>query len=79
MPDPNWPLGRYKLTERAHIPPMPGKPHALLERDDEVVWGGRPGAHMQPLDDQAKANVARVEAEELQRAYGGRRHIARRV
>lgn len=60
MTDAPWLAGRYRLTARAHMPPAPGQNAAMMEVGDEVVWAGKPGPHMHPLDAAAMVNVGRV-------------------
>ncbi len=60
MPEEKWPLGHYRLLVRAYIPRAPGQEHQLLEADQEVLWQGKPGPHMYPLDDAAKEAVTRA-------------------
>jgi hypothetical protein len=51
-----YPAGRYKLRSESYMPRMPGFDHELLTPGTEVVWAGRPGPHLEPLDDQARQN-----------------------
>lgn len=52
-----WPVGRFKLTEKAFMGRVPGAQHELLEAGTEVAVDVMPAPHMEPLDAQARANV----------------------
>jgi hypothetical protein len=53
-----WPQAKYRLTQESYIGRIPGARHERLGEGAEIVWDGMPGPHMEPLDDQARANVA---------------------
>jgi hypothetical protein len=53
-----WPQGRYRLLQKAYMPPRPGAFEAVLEEGQEVVYTGKPGDHMEPLDDGARKAMA---------------------
>lgn len=55
-----WPLGRYKLTQRAYIARSPGAMDEPLEIGTDIFYAGRPGPHMDPLDEAAEQAVSRV-------------------
>ncbi|HTJ91242.1 MAG TPA: hypothetical protein VL356_13840 [Acidocella sp.] len=57
----DWPTGRYRLTEKAYMSPVPGGEHRILEEDAEITYAGKPGPHMVPLDDGAHQAVALAE------------------
>lgn len=61
MPAIVWPVGRYTLLEKSYIAKNPGGPHEVLDAGAVVVWAGKPGPHMQPMDDGAKKAVALAE------------------
>jgi hypothetical protein len=46
---------RYRLTQPAHIAPVPGGLVQLMQEDDEIVYLGKPGFHMVPLNDAARS------------------------
>lgn len=46
--------GRYRLTAKAHLPKHPGGEPELLDEGAEVTFAGRPGPHMEPLDEAAR-------------------------
>lgn len=52
-----WPVGRYKLTEKAFMGRVPGAQHELLDAGTEVASDVMPAPHFEPLDTQARANV----------------------
>ena len=51
----NWPAARYRLRSEAYMPRMPGFGDELLAPGTEVVWAGKPGPHLEPLDATAQA------------------------
>lgn len=53
--DKDYPAGRYRLRSESYMPRMPGFEHELLAPGTEVVWAGRPGPHLEPLDATAQA------------------------
>jgi hypothetical protein len=57
---------RYRLLERAYLPPLPGGESQVLPPDTEVVYLGKPGEHMEPLNDAAR---------EIVEAQGGLRSL----
>ena len=63
MVDNPYPLGRYRLKERAYLPRAPGVMSEVLGEGEEVLFDGPPGAHMEPLDDAARAAVERADQE----------------
>ena len=54
----NWPAARYRLRSEAYMPRMPGFGDELLAPGTEVVWAGKPGPHLEPLDATAQAAYA---------------------
>lgn len=52
-------VGRYRLLEKAEMPKVPGGGRELLDPGTEIVWIGKPGPHMEPLDDNAHEAVRR--------------------
>ena len=68
-----WPTGSYRLLETAWIAPAPGLRHDLQQAGTVITYAGRPGFHMQPLDEAATKAMARAEAEAAQQAamWGG--------
>lgn len=58
-PEAAWPTGRYKLTEDAYIGRAPGAHHERLGPGTEIIYCGRPGPHMEPLDGPAREAVDR--------------------
>lgn len=65
MPEPTWPLARYELLAKAYIPRSPGREHEVLEAGAEVLWGGKPGPHMRPLDEAGEAAMQRAGSQTL--------------
>ena len=63
MADNPYPLGRYRLREKAYLPRVPGAMSEVLGEGQEVTFDGPPGAHMEPLDDAARAAVERADKE----------------
>lgn len=59
-----WPTGRYRLRQKSYIGRVPGAQHEPLDEGEEVTWDGRPGPHMIPLDDAARAAFERAERED---------------
>lgn len=59
--EPNWPTGQYRLTEEAYIGRTPNAMHEVLPEDTVITHNGRPGPHMQPMDEGAKQAVATAE------------------
>jgi len=53
-----WPKGRYRLTQKAYMPPAPGQFEEVCDAGREIVYAGCPGGHMEPLDDSARQAVA---------------------
>lgn len=53
-----WPRGRYRLGQKAYMPPAPGQFEEVCEAGREIVYAGCPGPHMEPLDDAARKAVA---------------------
>lgn len=45
---------QYKLRQRAYIAPSPGAPARMQEAGTVITYDGRPGPHMEPLDEMAK-------------------------
>lgn len=60
MAEETGPTGRYRLLMQSYMPRSPGLDSELLEPGTEVVWDGKPGPHMQPID--GGAQVAYVTA-----------------
>lgn len=56
-----WPVGHYRLLEKAEIPLAPGQMRQIVDAGVDIRWDGIPGPHMEPLDDQARINVKWVE------------------
>lgn len=65
----DWPKGTYRLTETAYMPRVPGGVSEHLAAGTEVVYEGKPGPHMEPLDSGAKD--ARKRADEGETATVG--------
>lgn len=65
MPEAPWPAARYRLLAKAYIPRSPGREHEVLEEGAEVVWDGKPGPHMQPLDEEGEAAMLRAGPQKL--------------
>lgn len=59
----NWPAARYRLRSEAYMPRMPHFDCEILAPGTEVVWAGRPGPHLEPLDDLARAAYAAAGAD----------------
>lgn len=57
MSETTWPAGRYRLLRKAYVPRVPGEICELLDEGAEIRFDGKPGPHMEPLDDVARANV----------------------
>jgi len=55
-----FPAGRYRLLRKSYVAPVPGAECQVLDEGAEIVFDGTPGAHMEPLDDAARANVERA-------------------
>ena len=53
-----WPQGTYRLTEKAYIGPGPGAVARIMEAGSTIVLKGKPGPHMEPLDEAARQAVA---------------------
>lgn len=53
-----FPRGRYRLTQKALMPRNPGGEPELLLPGTEVIYEGKPGPHMEALDDDAKVAKA---------------------
>jgi hypothetical protein len=60
MSEAPWPAASYKLNQRAYMPRSPGFDHDVLEEGTTVLWDGKPGPHMDPLDDTARAAKERA-------------------
>ena len=63
-PSQPWPTGTYRLLEPSFIAPCPGQRDVLQEAGAVITYQGRPGGHMQPMDEPAKTATARAEAEQ---------------
>lgn len=48
----------YRLLEKAEIARVPGGGRELLDAGTEIIYLGRPGPHMEPLNDAARAQFA---------------------
>jgi len=57
-----WPTGRYRLKSEAYVSRAPGFDHELLAAGAEIVYCGKPGPHMEPLDEGAHEAYARAGA-----------------
>lgn len=62
MEQETWPTGRYRLKSEAYIARMPGFDHEILASGAEIVYCGKPGPHMEPLDEGAHEAYARAGA-----------------
>ena len=60
MSDIEWPTAKYRLNQPAHIGMFPGDEHRILEAGVEILYDGKPGPHMDPVDEAAHAAKARV-------------------
>lgn len=60
MVETKYPVGRYRLTTKAYVPRVPGALCEVLNEGDEISFDGAPGAHMEPLDEDARRAVARA-------------------
>ena len=59
-------MAKYKLTEKAYIKRTPKADfEELLEAGEEIEYEGIPGFHMSPLDDSAKAAVAKYKPQPI--------------
>ena len=54
---------QYKLRQRAYIAPSPGAPARMQEAGTVITYDGRPGPHMEPLDENAKAAAKRADVD----------------
>lgn len=63
MADTKYPVGRYRLTQRSYVPRVPGAMCEVLDEGAEISFDGAPGAHMEPVDDDARAAIALAERE----------------
>lgn len=52
--------GRYRLLRKSYLPRRPGEMCEVLDEGAEVLFDGRPGPHLDPLDDVARQNVERA-------------------
>lgn len=58
---PEWSApAQYRLKQRAYISPLPGKPQRLMEAGSVVTTTTRPGPHMEPVDETARAAIQRA-------------------
>ena len=62
MEQETWPTGRYRLKSEAYIARAPGFDHELLASGAEIVYCGKPGPHMEPLDEGAHEAYSRAGA-----------------
>lgn len=60
MSDIEWPTAKYRLNQPAHIGMFPGDEHRVLDAGVEILYDGKPGPHMDPVDEAAHAAKARV-------------------
>lgn len=61
----DWPTARYRLKARAYMPRMPGFDHEMLEPGTEVFWNGKPGPHMDALDEAGAEALLRAGPQSL--------------
>lgn len=68
-----WPKGQYRLMQKAYMPPAPGEFDEVCEEGRTVVYAGKPGPHMAPIDDAARKAVAMADEERARKtmAPGG--------
>ena len=64
-PEPIWPTGKYRLKHEAYIARMPGFDHELLPSGTEIIYSGKPGPHMEPLDESATEACRMAGAEQM--------------
>lgn len=58
MNEPTYPRGKYRLTMKAYASRKPGGDLEMLEPGTEIEYEGKPGPHMEALDDDAKVAKA---------------------
>lgn len=55
-----WPTAKYVLTQKAHMPRVPGAEPEMLAEGTEIIFDGKPGPHMRALDDDGMVAKAMV-------------------
>lgn len=60
-----YPTGRYVLNQKAHMARTPGGDVEMLEGGTEIVYDGKPGPHMDALDDDARLAKAMAGQQDL--------------
>ena len=60
MVDAPWPAAKYRLLDRAYMGMFPGDEPRIVEAGAEVIWDGKPGPHMEALDDDGRAAKERA-------------------
>jgi len=65
MVDAPWPAAKYRLLDRAYMGMFPGDEPRIVEAGAEVIWDGKPGPHMEALDDEGRAAKERAGIQRL--------------
>ncbi len=60
-----WPTTKYTLTQKAHMPRVPGAEPEMLSEGTEVIYDGKPGPHMRAMDDDGAVAKAMVGKQNL--------------